>query len=272
MKPKGPNARKLILGLLLATDGAPLNVRDAITACALFDITENNVRVTLVRLSADGLIRASGRGAYVMGPRAEGLTAAVSQWRIAEQRVVAWGGRYVLVHTGPLSRSDRQTVQRRERALHLFGLRELERGLFVRPDNLRGGVADLRERLVSVGLEAEAAVFGADGFDHAREARIGGLWDGAALSRSYARQHAELMAWLERSALLDDDVAARESYLLGGEAIRQVVFDPWLPAELVDTVARTQFVATVRRFDAAGKAIWRGVSGGRAFMPLADPG
>lgn len=57
MKPKGPNARKLILGLLLATDGAPLNVRDAITACALFDITENNVRVTLVRLSADGLIR-----------------------------------------------------------------------------------------------------------------------------------------------------------------------------------------------------------------------
>lgn len=132
-------------------------------------------------------------------------------------------------------------------------------------------MADLRERLVSVGLEAEAAVFGADGFDHAREARIGGLWDGAALSRSYARQHAELMAWLERSALLDDDVAARESYLLG-EAIRQVVFHRSASPELVDTVARTQFVATVRRFDAAGKAIWRGVSGGRAFMPLADPG
>ena len=48
-----PNARKLILGLWLATDGAPLNVRDAINACSLFDITENNVRVTLVRRKGD---------------------------------------------------------------------------------------------------------------------------------------------------------------------------------------------------------------------------
>lgn len=267
-----PNARKLILGLLLATDGAPLNVRDAIVACSLFDITENNVRVTLVRLASDGLIRASGRGAYVIGPRAEGLTAAVSEWRTAERRVGQWDGRYVLVHTGNLSRSDRATVQRREQALHLFGLRELERGLFVRPDNLRGGVADLRERLEKVGLEADAAVFGADGFDDRRQAAIAGLWDGAALSRGYVEQRGQLEAWLARRGELEDDVAARESYLLGGAAIRQVVFDPWLPAELVDAEARAAFVDTVRRFDAAGKAIWRGVSGGRSFMPLTDPG
>lgn len=266
-----PTARKLILGLLLATDGAPLNVRDAIEACALFDITENNVRVTLVRLASDGLIRPSGRGAYVVGPRAEGLTAAVSEWRTAERRVIPWEGRYVLVHTGNLSRSDRGTVQRREQALHLFGLRELERGLHVRPDNLRGGVADLRDRLTKVGLDADAAVFGADGFDEQRHATITQLWDGAALSRGYLTQRSQLESWLARSGELEDDVAARESYLLGGAAIRQVVFDPWLPAELVDTAARAAFVDTVRRFDAAGKAIWRGVSGGRSFMPLTDP-
>lgn len=266
-----PNARKLILGLLLATDGAPLNVRDAITACSLFDITENNVRVTLVRLSSDGLIRASGRGAYVIGPSAEGLNAAVSQWRTAEQRVGPWEGRYVLVHTGNLSRSDRRTVQRREQALHLFGLRELERGLFVRPDNLLGGVADLRARLHGVGLDTDAVVLGADHFDDERQARISRLWDGAALREEYVAQRELLTAWLARSADLEDDVAARESYLLGGAAIRQVVFDPWLPAELVDTEARARFVATVRDFDAAGKAIWRGLSGGRSFMPLADP-
>ena len=267
-----PNARNLILGLLLATDGAPLNVRDAIVACALFDITENNVRVTLVRLSSDGLIRASGRGAYVVGPRAEGLTAAVSQWRTAELRVRTWEGRYVLVHTGNLSRSDRATVQRRERALHLFGLRELERGVFVRPDNLLGSVADLRERMLNVGLDADAAVFRADAFDDERQAQISRLWDGAALGRAYVQQRSRLEAWLLQSGELEDDVAARESYLLGGAAIRQVVFDPWLPAELVDTDARASFVDTVRRFDAAGKAIWRGLSGGCSFMPLADPG
>jgi phenylacetic acid degradation operon negative regulatory protein len=210
MKPKGPNARKLILGLLLATDGAPLNVRDAITACALFDITENNVRVTLVRLSADGLIRASGRGAYVIGPNAEGLNLAVSEWRTAERRVSTWAGRYVLVHTGNLSRRDRTAVEGRERALHLLGLRELERGLFVRPDNLRGGVPDLRQRLMTVGLDSEAAVFGADAFDDERQAQIAWLWDGAALSRAYVEQRTQLEAWLARSSELEHDVAARK--------------------------------------------------------------
>ena len=272
MKPKGPNARKLILGLLLATDGAPLNVRDAITACALFDITENNVRVTLVRLSADGLIRASGRGAYVIGPNAEGLNLAVSEWRTAERRVSTWAGRYVLVHTGNLSRRDRTAVEGRERALHLLGLRELERGLFVRPDNLRGGVPDLRQRLMTVGLDSEATVFGADAFDDERQAQIAWLWDGAALSRAYVEQRTQLEAWLARSSELEHDVAAREAYLLGGAAIRQVVFDPWLPREWVDCEARARFVDAVRRFDAAGKAIWRGLAGGRALMPLPGPG
>jgi phenylacetic acid degradation operon negative regulatory protein len=266
-----PNARKLVLGLLLASDGAPLEVKYAIAACALFRITENSVRVTLARLCADGLIRASGRGAYVIGPEGERLHAAVSEWRAAEQRVGRWQGRYVLVHTGPLPRGDRQAVRRRERALSLYGLRELERGLYVRPDNLVGGSPWLRARLQEVGLEPLAAVFTGDTFDAEREAAIPTLWDGAALSRAYVDERERLETWLSRRAELDGDAAARESYLLGAAAIRSVVFDPWLPEPLVDVQARARFVATVRRFDAAGRAIWREVAGGNTRMPLANP-
>ena len=52
------------------------------------------------------------------------------------------------------------------------------------------------------------------------------------------------------------DVAAREAYLLGAQAIRSLVFDPWLPAPLVDIDARHAYVETVRRFDETGKDIW----------------
>jgi phenylacetic acid degradation operon negative regulatory protein len=266
-----PSARKLVLGMLLANNGEPLEAKYAIAACALFDITENNVRVTLARLSADGLIRASERGAYVIGPRAERLNAAVSEWRVAERRVRAWDGGYVLVHTGPLSRGDRHAVQRRERALSLCGLRELERGLFLRPDNLTGGVAALRERLYAVGLEEAAAVFVGGSFDAARAGAIENLWDCAALDRAYRDERLRLERWLARRVSLDDDQAARESYLLGAAAIRRVVFDPWLPAPLVDAAARARFVDAVRTFDAAGKAIWRNVGGGHARMPVATP-
>lgn len=251
------NPRSLILNLLLAQDGEPLSARDAVAACALFGISGNSVRVTLARLSAAGLIAAEGRGAYRLGPDAEGLAADVATWRHAEQRVCDWRGGWVAVHVGSLGRSDRVALRARDRALALLGLRELERGLFLRPDNLAGGVAAARERLCKLGLEREATVFLAQDFDAGHEQRARALWDGAALDRIYRETRQRLEAWLERADGLEPDVAARESFLLGNEAIRQLVFDPLLPAPLVDVTARREFATSVRRFDEAGRRIWQ---------------
>jgi len=65
------NARSLILDLLLASGLHQISVREAITACGIFAISENSVRVALVRLSADGLVQAAGRGNYRLGPQAK---------------------------------------------------------------------------------------------------------------------------------------------------------------------------------------------------------
>lgn len=252
-----PNPRSLILNLLLATEGDPLSARDAISSCALFGIRENSVRVTLVRLASAGLIEAAGRGAYRLGPNATGLAAEVATWRTAEQQVCAWNGDWIVVPVGALGRSDRVALRARDRALALLGLRELERGLFVRPDNLLGGVTAVRERLYKLGLEQEAAVFVAHDLDAGREQRARTLWDGEQLSRRYCDMRTRLEEWLAHAGELEPDVAARESFLLGNEAIRQLVFDPLLPAPLVDTEARRAFTETVHRFDRAGHVIWQ---------------
>ncbi|MDP2228546.1 MAG: PaaX family transcriptional regulator C-terminal domain-containing protein [Moraxellaceae bacterium] len=252
-----PNPRSLILNLLLAAEGEPLSARDAIASCALFGIRENSVRVTLVRLAAAGLIEAAGRGAYRLGPNATELAADVATWRTAEDRLREWSGGWVVVHVGSLGRSDRVALRARDRALALLGLRELERGLFLRPDNLQGGVAAVRERLHKLGQGSEAAVFVAHDLDAAREQRARALWDGDTLSRAYRDMRARLEDWLARADELEPDVAARESFLLGNEAIRQLVFDPLLPAPLVDTAARHAFTDAVQRFDKAGHVIWQ---------------
>ena len=71
-----------------------------------------------------------------------------------------------------LGRSNRVKLRARDRALAMLGLRELERGLYVRPDNLAGGVEEVRSRLNRLGLDADAAVFVAMDFDaRARGAR-----------------------------------------------------------------------------------------------------
>ncbi len=55
----GIQPKEIILKLLMAADGQALSTRDAIAACALFGLSENHVRVALVRLSGAGMIAAT---------------------------------------------------------------------------------------------------------------------------------------------------------------------------------------------------------------------
>lgn len=252
-----PKARNLVLDLLLASEGEALSARELIAGCGLFRISENTVRVALVRLSAEGLIEAVERGSYQLSGRAHDLSGDIATWRTREQRLRPWRGHYLAVHTGTLPRSDRGALRRRRRALDMLGFREFERDLHLRPDNIEDGVATVRKRLRAVGLDETASVFVAYGFEPAQETRIRGLWDSKALNALYRRQRAKLEAWMERAPSLETDVAAREAFVLGSQAIRDVVFDPLLPEPFVDTSARHAFVDAVRRFDRLGQSIWR---------------
>ena len=250
-------ARPLLLNTLLAAGDDGQTVRAAIASCRLFGIRENSVRVALVRLAAEGLIESAGRGTYRLGRRAQALARDVATWRTAESRVRNWDGGWIVVHVGALGRSDRVALRSRNRALALLGLRELDRGLHVRPDNLVGGVDEARARLLKLGLDETASVFVATGFDPERDVRARALWDGKALTRTYRTTRLQLERWLARADSLAPDAAAREAFLLGNDAIRLLVFDPLLPAPLVDVDERRAFAAAVRRHEEVGRAAWR---------------
>ncbi|RJF88244.1 PaaX family transcriptional regulator [Oleomonas cavernae] len=264
-----PKPKNLILELLLAARGAPLSAQDAIQACSLFDIAQSNVRVALVRLSSAGLIEGAGRGSYRLGEQAVELAGDVATWREAEARVRPWAGGYIAVHCAALGRSDRVALRARTRAFHMLGFEELERGLHIRPDSLAGGIEAIRKRLHVLGLEPAANIFLANEFDAAREGRARALWDGQALTASYRQTRQHLKRWLDAAGELEPDVAAREAFLLGSRAIRQVVFDPLLPEPLVDVDERHGFVAAVRQFEQAGRAIWQRFFASRDMTPAA---
>lgn len=251
------SARHLILDLLLASDNHLLLAREAILACKLFQISENSVRVALARLSAEGLIQAGGRGSYQLAPAAMELAGDVATWRSAEQRLRPWQGDWLVVFTAALGRSDRTRLKRRERTLQLLGFRELAQGLHVRPNNIEQDVSAVRRRLLALGLEPEASLFSADNWSDGELARMHTLWDTQALNQQYRRMRSQLGEWMARADQLAPEEAARESFVLGGQAIRQVVFDPWLPEPMVDVAARHDFFATVRAYDQLGHGIWR---------------
>lgn len=254
--------RSLVLSLILGAEArgdAALGVRELIAACALFDLPENNVRVALARAVAAGQLATPRRGAYALSAQSRPLADEVGRWRSLEAQIVEWRGDWLAVHVGATGRSDRPALRARERAFGILGLAEFERGLHLRPDNLAGGVASLRERLahlVPQGTEL-GTVFVLGGLAAADAQRAAALWDAAALDAHYRDGTAGLSAWLEGARALPLERAARESFELGHAAIRSLVFDPLLPAPLVDAAARSRFIKTVARFDDAGKAVWQ---------------
>lgn len=264
-----PTPKNLILNLLMAANGSALSASDAVTSAGLFGIRENSVRVALVRLNASGLIQSCGRGAYLLGPQAASLADDLARWRHAEQRVCEWSGAWLMVSTASLGRSERGPVRQRERALALLGFKALDEGLHVRPDNLIGHARSVRERLHKLGLESQAPVFVATDLDTELDRRARRLWRTAERNQGYVRTQQTLSQWLERSHLLDAETAARESYLLGNDAIRQLVFDPLLPEPLVDVDARRACHRAVVAFDAAGQRIWQSLLPSLRDAPVA---
>ena len=259
-----PSPRGIMLKLLLASGANGLSARDAVAGCALFGIAENNARVTLARLADEAMIETAGRGMYSLGPKAANLAAEVATWRNAEQRVRTWRGDWLAVHTGALKRADRSARRARERAMGLLGLRELEKDLSLRPNNLAGGAEAARERLHNLDPDFAEPVFTLRDLDPRRERRALGLWNGRELNAAYVASRRKLEDWVDLAARLDIQAAARESYLLGDKGIRQIIFDPLLPEPLVDLGERRAFHETMVRFDRMGHAIWQAFLSGRS--------
>lgn len=268
------NPRLLILSLLLGAESqtqaarppglaAPpattLGVRELLASCGLFGVSDNGVRVALARAVAAGLLVTPERGVYALGPQARPLADEVGRWHHLAGRLLPWSGDWLAVHVGASGRSDRPALRARERAFDLLGLAELERGLHLRPDNLAGGADALRARLHALLPEGAAAgtVFVLRGLSAPDDAQARSLWDTAALDTRYRDTTAGLAAWLDQARGLPLERAARECFELGHAAIRQLVFDPLLPAPLVDDAARQRFIHTVTRFDNVGKGVWQ---------------
>lgn len=257
-----PLPRSLILSLILGSeargDGA-LGVRELLAACDLFGLPQNSVRVALARAVAAGLLVTPSRGRYALGPQARPLADEVRRWRGIAARLADWNGDWLAVHVGATGRSDRPALRARERAFGLLGLAEFERGLNLRPANLAGGAEGLRARLRALVPEGTdtGTVFVLRGLAAADEARASSLWDGAALDAGYLDTTARLSAWLDGAHRLTLQCAAREAFEIGHRAIRQLVFDPLLPAPLVDGELRARFIDAVTRYDDAGQAIWQ---------------
>ncbi len=248
--------KQLLVNLLSVAD-QPISAQQLIGIAELFDITPNNARVTLARLTADAMIESPQRGLYQLGPKARSLAEDISHWRELESGVLAWQDDWIGVYIGTLGRTDRTGLRRRTRILSLAGFEPLEQNLWLRPNNLRGGVAAIRQRLYQLGLEECARVMRLDDFSDAEQQQAMQLWDLDKLSQCYREETAEMIEWMKMASGLSLEEGARQSFLLGDRVLRHIVFDPLLPSQMIDAALRSTYIDTMVRFDDVGNRFFR---------------
>ena len=251
-----PSPRLLLLRLLTVADNHILNISEAILAGSVFDMTENSIRVTMARLTQAELAEAVAPATYRLGSKAQKLGDDVASWHTFDRKTIESDGSWIAAATSGLPRSDRKILRARDRALSLLGFRELDKALYIRPNNLQVGIEGVRKRLLNLGLGEEVIIFKACDFDNQRQKKALSLWSDMQLAKHYEEMSYKLNHWLAHKDDLSADMALREVFMLGDAGIRSVIFDPLLPAPLVDEAARKQYFNTVQRFNDEGRRLW----------------
>jgi phenylacetic acid degradation operon negative regulatory protein len=251
------NARILIMDLLFADPEIVIHTKQFVMAAQLFGITENNIRVALTRLSSEGLIESAGRGVYRLTLEAKEISEPVVHRTGGLKMTCDWAGDYLAVHTGSLGRADRTALKRRERTLRLSGFRELQSDLFIRPNNFAESLENTRTHLVKNGLDTTVAMFIATKFDDQNTSEVITLWDKEMLNVRYKKISQQIQSWFSIVDQLELGVAARESLLIGRQAIPLMMTDPLLPEPFIDSVLQQQFINDVKRLDLKGHQLWQ---------------
>jgi phenylacetic acid degradation operon negative regulatory protein len=249
------SAPDLILSLLDSAPQPHITAASLIAAGDLFGIDSRAIRVAATRLVKQDVLTTVARGIYGVGGRGHRLHRRVVSWVEVESRIKPWNGDWLAVYQAHLKRANKTAVRARSRALRLQGFAAVDSGLAVRPANLTLPLADIRQALIELGLQPAARLWliqqtePAANFEH--------LWDTGALEARYANHVANLQLSTRHIPKLDTFAAAKQTLALGREVTRDIVMDPLLPQQMINTELRGEMITAMKAYDTLGKDCWR---------------
>lgn len=259
-----PSPKSLIVDLLSTLPRSrrgSMPVRALVAAGNCFGIAENSLRVALTRLHAAETVERDERGRYRLAERIDATRSEVASWKTRHRDVFDWQARaWIGLISNGGQRPRAREAANSERALRLLGFRRLEAHLQIRPDNLMGGVERARERLHALhpSLPQEGLLVGITRLPAPIEQRALGLWDPTEAVAAYAHARRRLAQSEAKLSELSAEDAMVETFLVGGQVLRQVALDPLLPEEIVPTRERQALVAAMLHYDEVGRRYWAG--------------
>jgi phenylacetic acid degradation operon negative regulatory protein len=238
-------ARELVLAFFHAASDRSLDVATLVAATGFLGLTGNATRVALSRLGSEGWIVRDDRGRYRLRSERAEKASGLASYRGIPSLVTSWKGTFI----GCLFTPSRKEALPAE--LERLGFRTPSPGFAVRPDNLKSGVDLLEARLGPARLISVDATGEGDATERWSE-----LWDGAALTKAYARLHERIKKSRARLPKLSDEMQLVETWGVAQASIVELEQDPLLPDGWVDAAARAQVVQELAAYDRDARLHW----------------
>ena len=248
--------KTLVIELLNVADNNSISVKDFIGVGELFGFQPNAIRVCLARLAKDFIIESDERGYYRLNREHSPIYSWVSEWRLGLRRMRKWDGRWLALHF-----AGESSAKRREQSLKIldpfYNFKEGLPGLWVRPNNLRKNIAEVRESLFALGLSRSAELFIAGDFksdllSHWKN----NLWPVDALAKKYSQLISDLQKSYQKCQKMPLEKAMVEAFVLGGETIRTLARDPLLPEEIMPSDKFAKLTQSMIDYDRMGRGFW----------------
>lgn len=251
-----PSATTLMLDLMSTRVPPSFSLRQLCRAAEVFEIGDGAVRSAISRLKREGRIAVSGRGMYQIGERGLPIMQQLLQWPDALNQRSEWQGHWVIAFANPQDRNNRTTWRRTLSALNLEGLVEAEKNIWVRPDNLKGGVARIRQSIARMEGSPSLLLVKAAELDLGRAESYARLWNSDELDELDIAWRKLLSDGLLRLRSQSPVEACRDSLLLGRESIRHILRDPRLPESIRNSRYIRELIDTARLFQKEAIQIW----------------
>ncbi len=250
------SAPELILTLMDSAFEPRLKARYFVASGDLFGIAPRTIRVALTRLTQQHVLTALQRGLYGLGPHGRQLHSLVRNWVKLEEGVKPWTGCWLLSYLARPHEKSRKAAGQRQRALKLMGFAPLDNRIWARPDNLKPSLAESQRKLIELGQDPSAILIRATALSPAEAVDPPALWDIAGLQSQYQIHVATMRRSRKEMVGMALKDRARETLLIGRAVTRDILKDPLLPPELIDTKLRQAMVEAMREYDRLGKSAW----------------
>lgn len=249
-----PTPKNILLDLMGVNSNNQLTTPELQPISEAFNLSINNLRVTLNRLVSAGLVSNAERGSYRLTAKALQKRRFINRWRDDRLMRPDWDGSWVGCHLP--KGADRTERSSSLRALQWYGFKPGLEQLWIRPDNLTPGSAELHSGLRKLGLEALSHCFVITEIETTLAKQWCSLWDVRTLDNHYLELLDALSRSLDNLAKQPRKNSLAETWRLGGEAIHLLATDPLLPQQIRPGHCYENLKNTMKRYDVVGRSLW----------------